>query len=128
LRKATEKEVVNVVRYYYYKTIRVRGEDDNVYKNVHKGLEITKATNYKPRGLIISLNTSRVYRTLRKSQSNNTARQKRLSSYTNTLLLLSKCTCSSSLTKDKGNLAEWDQVYCCVILSDYRKPIYKASS
>jgi hypothetical protein len=51
------------------------------------------------------------------------ARRKRSS--TNTSLPPSKRT---SPTKDRGNSVEWDRVHRCVILSDYGKPIYKASS
>ena len=47
-----EKEVVNMARYYYYKTIYVNKQDNNIY-NIRKGLDITKATNYKLEGLII---------------------------------------------------------------------------
>lgn len=128
LREATEKGVVNVARYYHHETVRVDGEDDDVCKNVRKGLEITKATNYKPRGSIISPNISRVHGTPRKGRSNSTARRKRSSSCINAPLPSGKRTCSSSSTKDRGNPAEWDRVHRRVIIRDYGKPIYKASS
>jgi hypothetical protein len=115
-----------VARYYHHETIRVVGEDDGVCKNVRKGLDITKATNYNVRRLIISLNTSRLHSSTRKGWSTSIARRKRSS--TNTSLPPSKRSCSSSPTKDRGNSAEWDQVHHRVILSDYRKPIYKANS
>jgi hypothetical protein len=51
--------VVNIARYYYYGTIRVGGQDDDIY-NIYKGLDITKAINYKPEGLIMPLRLTRV--------------------------------------------------------------------
>ena len=49
-----EKEVVNMARYYYYKTIYVGGQDNNIY-NICKGLDIISAINYKPESLIMPL-------------------------------------------------------------------------
>jgi Fungal protein kinase len=129
LREATEKEVVNVARYYHHETVRVGGQDDDIYKNVRKGLDITRATNYKARGSIVSPNTSKVYGSPRKGRSTSTAGQKRSSSYTDiSLPPPSKRTCSSSPTKGRGNPADWDRVHRRVILSDYGKPLYRASS
>lgn len=48
--KAIEKGVINVARYYYYKTVCVGGEDDDVCNNMRKGLDITKATNFNLKG------------------------------------------------------------------------------
>jgi hypothetical protein len=126
LHEAMEKGVVNVARYYHHETVRVAGEDDGVCKNVRKGLDITKATNYNVRRSIISPNTSGLYSSTRKGQSTSVVGRKRSS--TNTSLPPSKRSCSSSPTKDRGNSAEWDRVHRRVILSDYGKPIYKASS
>ncbi|KAH7109238.1 hypothetical protein B0J13DRAFT_663847 [Dactylonectria estremocensis] len=41
-------KAVNVARYYHHETVRVRGADDDVRSNVRKGLDVTKATNYRP--------------------------------------------------------------------------------
>ena len=54
-----EKEVVNMARYYYYKTIYIGGQDNNIF-NIRKGLNITKATNYRPEGLIMPLRLAKV--------------------------------------------------------------------
>jgi hypothetical protein len=54
-----EKGVVNIARYYYYKTIYIGRKDNNIF-NIHKGLDITKATNYKLKGLIMPLRPTRV--------------------------------------------------------------------
>jgi hypothetical protein len=67
LHEAMEKGVVNVARYYDHETVRVAGEDDGIRKNVRKGLDITKATNYNVRKSIISPNTSGLYSSTRKT-------------------------------------------------------------
>ncbi|XTI91883.1 hypothetical protein V2W45_1471575 [Cenococcum geophilum] len=53
LHKVTEKEVVNIARYYYHKTVYIGGKENNIYNNVRKGLDIIRATNYKPKNLIM---------------------------------------------------------------------------
>jgi hypothetical protein len=80
-----EKGVVNMARYYYYKIVYIGGKEDNIYNNVYKGLDIIKAINYKLEDLIMSLRLAGVK--IRKGRSIS---RKRLSSYTNALLLLSK--------------------------------------
>jgi hypothetical protein len=47
LREATDKEVVNVARYYRHETVRVGGQDDDIRGNVRRGLDITKAAHYR---------------------------------------------------------------------------------
>ena len=59
LYKILEKGVVNVARYYYYKTICINGQNNDIY-NIYKGLNITKVINYKPEGLIMPLKLIRV--------------------------------------------------------------------
>ena len=54
-----EKGAVNMARYYYYKTIYIGGQDNNIF-NIYNGLNITKVTNYKPEGLIMPLRLTRV--------------------------------------------------------------------
>jgi hypothetical protein len=54
-----EKGVVNVARYYYYETIYIGGQDNNIF-NICKGLDIIKATNYKLEGLMMPLRLARV--------------------------------------------------------------------
>ena len=80
-----EKGVVNIARYYYYKTVYIGGKEDNIYNNVYKGLDIIRATNYKLEDLIMPLRLARVK--IRKGRSSS---RKRSSSYTNAQLLLSK--------------------------------------
>jgi len=48
-----------MARYYYYKTVRVSGQNDDIF-NIYKGLDIIKATNYKLEGLMMPLRLARV--------------------------------------------------------------------
>lgn len=127
--EATAKEVINVARYYHHETVQVGGQNDDVGKNVRKGLPITRATNYHARKLITISDTPGLHRDDLKSRNTNTAGQKRSSSHTDiSLPPTSKRTCSSAPTKDRGNPTVWDRVHRRVILSDYGKPLYRASS
>ena len=83
-----------MARYYYHGTIYIGGQDDNIF-NIRKGLDITKATNYKLEGLIIPLRLASVQSGIRKGRSSS---RKRSSSYS-APLPPSKRPCSTSLTK-----------------------------
>ena len=48
LRKATDNKVINMARYYHHETVQVGGIDDDIRSSVRRGLDITKASNYKP--------------------------------------------------------------------------------
>jgi hypothetical protein len=74
-----------VARYYYYKIVYIGGKEDNICNNVHKGLDIIRAINYKLEDLIMPLKPARVK--IRKGRSSS---RKRSSSYTNTPLPPSK--------------------------------------
>ena len=76
-----------MARYYYYKTVYIGGKKDNICNNIHKGLDIIRATNYKLKDLIMPLRLARVKISVREGRSPS---RKRLSSYTNALLPLSK--------------------------------------
>ena len=97
-----EKEVVNVARYYYHKTVYVGGKEDNICNNVCKGLDITKATNYKPKDLIMPLKPARVKISVRKGRNSS---RKRSSSYTNALLPPNKRICLGFPPKGRRRLA-----------------------
>jgi hypothetical protein len=58
LRQSTEKDVVNVARYYHHETVRVGGQDDTIRGNVRRGLDVTKATNYMPEGTMQPASTT----------------------------------------------------------------------
>ncbi|KAH6838333.1 hypothetical protein B0I37DRAFT_449739 [Chaetomium sp. MPI-CAGE-AT-0009] len=47
LRDASSKGAVHIARYYHHETVQVRDADDDIRNNVRKGLDITKATNYR---------------------------------------------------------------------------------
>ena len=57
--------MINMARYYYHRTVYIGGQDNNIF-NIHKGLDITKAINYKPKSLIVPLSVARVQSSIRK--------------------------------------------------------------
>ncbi|KAF7861835.1 hypothetical protein EAF04_007717 [Stromatinia cepivora] len=123
LREATNKGVFNVARYYHHETVQVLGTDDDVRSNVRKGLDITKAKNYRSEQFIKSRKTS--ITSVRKDRNSGSSGVKRLSSQTDAPLPSSKRSCSASSTK--GNALS-NRVHRRVILRDYGEPIYNASS
>jgi hypothetical protein len=127
LREATSQGVVNVARYYYHETVQVNGTDDDIQSNVRGGLNVTTATNYrpersKPPPSIMASEASR-----RGRSSSRAVGKKRSSSQIGVPLPPSKRSCSASPTKAGGD-APSNRVHRRVILRDYGKPIYKASS
>jgi hypothetical protein len=124
LREATEKGVMNVARYFHHETVSVGSRDDDIRANVRKGLDITKATNYKPEKVMPPPSTTGQRASRRDRSSSNTGRRKRSSSCTALPLPPSKRTCSSSPIKH----AVANRVHRRVVVRDYGKPIYKASS
>lgn len=118
-----------MAKYYHHETVQVDGQNNNISKNVRKKLHITKAKKYNARKLITSFDTLGLNCDKLKSQNTNIAGQKRSSSYTDiSILPTNKRTCLSVLTEYRDNLMKWDFVPCCVILEDYKKLLYKASS
>lgn len=123
LREATEKQAKNVARYFHHETVRIGGQDDDICKDIRKSLDITKTTNYKlEKPMPPSGRTGR--RASRRDVSSSVTGRKRSSSYTGLPMPLSKRTCSSSPTKP----AISNRIHRRVIVRDYGKPIYKASS
>jgi hypothetical protein len=59
--------VVNIARYYYYKTVYISGKENNIYNNIYKGLNIIKVTNYKLEDLIMLLRPTKMKISIRKS-------------------------------------------------------------
>jgi hypothetical protein len=119
LRDATESGVINVARYYHHETVRVGGIDDDILSNVRRGLDITEAANYRAE-LSLPRNS------LRRGQS-NVINRKRSSSQTDTSIPPSKRSCSSSPTK-LGRNSLPNRIHRRIIVRDYGKPIYYASS
>jgi hypothetical protein len=125
LREATEKDVVNVARYFHHETVRVGNLDDDIRANVRKGLDITKATNFKPeKSMPPPSTTGRRASRRDRSSSSSTGGRKRSLSCTELPLPPSKRTCSSSPTKS----AIANRIHRRVVVRDYGKAIYKASS
>ncbi|EUC40811.1 hypothetical protein COCMIDRAFT_40907 [Bipolaris oryzae ATCC 44560] len=116
-------DVINVARYYHHETVRVGMQDDSICGNVRQGLDITKATNYRPESIMPYLSTVRSLS--RKGRSSSATERKRSSSCTNASLPSSKRICSSSPVK--GGRTTVDRVHCRVVVRDYGKPIYMAS-
>ncbi|PGG98195.1 hypothetical protein AJ80_09573 [Polytolypa hystricis UAMH7299] len=121
LREATEKEVVKMARHYHHETVVVRGQIDDIRSNVRGGLNVVEARNYR-----LPPSTSTVG-TPRKGLSKRPANAKRLYSQIGSPLPPSKRSCSASLKK-AGSDALPNRVHRRVILRDYGKPIYAASS
>ncbi|KAF6802168.1 serine threonine-protein kinase sgk2 [Colletotrichum sojae] len=117
-----DKGVVNVARYYHHETVQVHKTDDDIWNNVRHGLDITLATNYRA-GLQTSLGNMARDAPWKGRSSNS---RKRPSSQSNPTLPPSKRSSSASPTKAPSTPP--NRVHRCIILQDYGKPIYKASS
>ncbi|EKG09034.1 hypothetical protein MPH_13997 [Macrophomina phaseolina MS6] len=124
LKEATKKEVVNVARHYHHETVCVSGTEDDIYNNIRKGLDVSKATNYRPSESMPPPSTSGI---VRDTRSTSSAGQKRSSSYIDASEPVSKRICSDSRVTVRGELPK-NRVHRRVITLDYGKPIYKASS
>lgn len=124
LREAIEVDVVNVARYYHHETVLVGTQDNSICGNVRQGLDITKATNYRPGSIMPYPSTVRSLS--RKGRSSSATGRKRSSSCTNVSLPPSKRIYSSSPVK--GGRTTVDRGHRRVVVRDYGKPIYMASS
>ncbi|KAK1657764.1 hypothetical protein BDP55DRAFT_698805 [Colletotrichum godetiae] len=122
LREVTDKGIVNVARYYHHETVRVRETDDDIWNNVRHGLDITAATNYRPGRQIPP--SKMVKDDSRKGRPGSS--KKRPSSQIDSALPPSKRSCSMSPTKVASTSP--NRVHRRIILRDYGKPIYEASS
>lgn len=113
LRDATELKVKNIARYYAHKTVRVGDNDDDVHSNIRRGLDVSKASNYKNGhpAVVSSIGL------------------KRPASGDGSPLPPSKRACPvlESPTKP-GNPPFPNRVHRRVILADYGTPIFAASS
>lgn len=136
LREATEKEVKNVARYYHHETVQVGGIDDDVQTNIRKALDVSKAANFLsqsrkiessmlPPSAPVSLESTERGRSFKVLSSIG---RKRSSSSINAPIPAGKRTCSTSPTKKTIGPVLLNRVHRRVIVSDYGKPIYRASS
>ncbi|KAE9568915.1 hypothetical protein CGCF415_v014078 [Colletotrichum fructicola] len=120
--EVTDKGVVNVARYYHHETVQVHETNDDIWNNVRHSLDITTATNYRPGRQMPPSNIAKD--APRKGRSSTS--RKRPSSQTDSALPQSKQSCSVSPTK--ATSVSPNRVHRRIILQDYGKPIYKASS
>ncbi|PIG86444.1 hypothetical protein AARAC_006461 [Aspergillus arachidicola] len=127
LQEATEKELVNVARYYYHETVRVNGEIDNI-RNVRKGRDVTQSTTFRPMRYELPSAASGTAGIERAGRSTSTTGQKRSSSQASAILLPKKRPCSSSPSKGVRDTNIPDRVHRQVFVKDYGIPIYRASS
>ncbi|EGE08998.1 FunK1 protein kinase [Trichophyton equinum CBS 127.97] len=116
LHEATEKEVVNVARYYHHETIPVQGRGD-ICEGVIRGLDITAASNYKQAGSRPPLSRSGS----RKGKSSRAASRKRSSTCVEPSLPPSK-------RQQSQPPSTLNRIHRRVVVRDYGQPIYKASS
>uniref|UniRef100_A0A8H7NHF6 non-specific serine/threonine protein kinase n=1 Tax=Bionectria ochroleuca TaxID=29856 RepID=A0A8H7NHF6_BIOOC len=124
LRDATEKGVANVARYYHHETVRVQGANDDIQQSIRKGLDVTKAANYRPGRATLQ---SSANASISRKERSSSAGVKRPSSDTDATLPPIKRSRPTSPAKSSGERPP-NRVHRRVILGDYGKPIYKASS
>jgi serine/threonine protein kinase len=113
---------MNVARYYHHETVRIRGRDDDVKNNIRAGMDIRDAVNHRAENSITSSRTS-----VRVGRTTSIASRKRSSSYADTPLPPSKRSCSTSPVK-RQTITAPNRVHRRIVLRDFGKPIYKASS
>ncbi|KAF3768507.1 hypothetical protein M406DRAFT_71504 [Cryphonectria parasitica EP155] len=123
LRKAMDRDVINVARYYHHETVQVGGRDDDIQSNVRKELDIARAKNCPSKHSISSQNTSAATT----PRIGRTAGLKRSSSQAGVSLPPSKRSCSVSSTKAESQPVS-NRVHRRVVVRDFGEPIYKASS
>lgn len=126
LREATGKGAVHVARYYHHETVQVRNADDDVRNNVRKGLDVTKATNYRQIRSRLSSSTSTASFS-RTGRSSSIVGTKRSSDKSGGPLPPSKRPYSTSPSKPASGALP-NRVHRRIILSDYGIPIYQAGS
>ncbi|EDN03934.1 predicted protein [Histoplasma mississippiense (nom. inval.)] len=123
LREALEKDVVNVARYYHHETVRAGDGEDDIHTGVWKGLDITKASNYRSNQSrpLLSRSGSRTAR------KDGTSSRKRSSTSIEPSLPPSK---RQSVSPIKRNINEAipNRVHRRIVVEDYGKPISKSSS
>ncbi|WVO15597.1 hypothetical protein L204_103257 [Cryptococcus depauperatus] len=126
LREAMEKGVIHVARHYYHTTVRVGDKNDDVLANIRRGIDLSKAKHSQLDCPKKATATPSATGTPSQSRSSG-AGVKRPSSETSVPLPLSKLSISTSQTKASTEMLP-NRVHRRVILCDYGKPIYKASS
>lgn len=126
LQEAAQRGVTNVARYYYHATVSVRGQVDDARDNVRGGLDIRTASNYRPERLTASAGAGAASAS-RKGRSSGKPGMKRSSSQAGASQPPNKRSCSASPTKMAIDSLP-NRVHRRIVLRDYGKPIYKAST
>lgn len=122
LRDATKKGVTNVARYYHHENVCIRGIDDDIKQNVRKGLDVATGTKYQLARMKLSSSASG-FRQVRSTS----AGLKRPSSEIDATMPPRKR--SGLLSPVKATAASLpNRIHRRVVLEDYGKPIYEASS
>ncbi|WVO17644.1 hypothetical protein L204_105341 [Cryptococcus depauperatus] len=130
LQEATENGVINVVRHYYHATVRVGDKDDDVLVNIRQGIDLSEAVHsrlYRPKKATAIPSATGTPSQSRSSGAGVKAGVKRPSSETSVPLPPSKRSISTSQAKASIEMLS-NRVHQRIILCDYGKPIYKASS
>jgi hypothetical protein len=137
LMEATKKGVMNVARYYHHETVQVGSINDDVQANIRKGLDFSKAAanytlqNRRTGSSMMPPSTPVSQDSIDRGRSFNVPSsigRKRSSSSIGTSLPTSKRPCSSSPTKKTMSPALLNRVHRQIVVQDYGKPIYRASS
>ncbi|WVN86082.1 uncharacterized protein L203_101240 [Cryptococcus depauperatus CBS 7841] len=130
LREAMKKGVIHVARHYYHTTVRIGDKDDDVLANIRQGIDLSKAVPYplgrSKKATAIPSATGTPSQS-RSSGAGVKAGVKRPSSETNVPPPPSKRSIPTSQTKTSTEMLS-NRVHRRVILCDYGKPIYEASS
>lgn len=127
LREATAKGVINVARYYHHETVCVRGKADDIQNNIRASMDVRDAANYRLESSMAPPTTSTVVDAQRTGRSRSSIGRKRSSSLTDMPLPPNKRSCSTSPTKMPTTVVS-NRVHRRIILRDFGKAIYKASS
>nr|ODN95481.1 hypothetical protein L204_04021 [Cryptococcus depauperatus CBS 7855] len=132
LREATENEVIHVARHYYHTTVCVGDKNDDVLANIRRGIDLSESVHSRldrPKK-VTAISSATGTPSQSRSSSSSTgvkAGVKRPFSETSLPLPPSKRSISTSQTKASIEMLS-NRVHRRIILCDYGKPIYKASS
>ncbi|KAE8352398.1 hypothetical protein BDV28DRAFT_3420 [Aspergillus coremiiformis] len=128
LQEASDSGVINITRHFFHETVLVDGNEDDIFANIREGLDLARAKCHKPARFVTPLADEAIARKTRSISS--IAGRKRSSSRagTDTSLPICKRTCSRSSSENSGRADTQNRVHRRVIVQDYGKPLYRASS
>ncbi|KAG6109306.1 hypothetical protein E4U31_007006 [Claviceps sp. LM219 group G6] len=128
LKQATSRNVVNVARYYHHETVKIGGILDDVRHRIRRGLDVSTASNYQE--CLSQDSSGATTNVLPMRQTITRTSTKRPFDQTDSALPPSKKICSESSrnTATDPPTGPPNREHRRVIVQDYGKPIYKASS